>query len=283
MGSLDLLREVSVLSEHKTLLLSIVLFSEQIPRYFAVTICLSRGFLKCSFLKTGREGFRSWGSPLWIMPPNCPFLSPILVSYQMHPENFFCCVPPKRSIPILQLSVEQNSLDLSLEKHNLGRLFFVSQQQLCLEYLLFSNPRWGYFSSACRKKATNATNAPVSQTCNHDTRDDADNYMTIFFILSTIDKEFLNSSRKTGLQTVWVFHVNPFLHFRSWRGYLFWVRFSCVFHFFPHSLTASRGMRVQKKAIVSIWTKSTCLLLKTLQSSARRRSFVTFLVLRAFA
>ena len=216
------------------------------------------------------------------MPPNCPFLSPILVSYQMHPENFWC-VPPKRSIPILQLSVEKNSLDLSLEKHNLGRLFFLSQQQLCLEYLLFSNPRWGYFSSACRKKATNATNAPVSRLVTHDTRDDADNYMTIFFILSTIDKEFFNSSRRTGLQTVWVFHVSPFLHFRSWRGYLFWVRFSCVFHFFPHSLTASRGMRVQKIAIVSIWTKSTCLPLKTLQSSARRRSFVPFLVLRACA
>ena len=130
---------------------AVFICSEQIPRYFAVTICLSRGFLKCSFLKTGREGFRSWGSPLWIMPPNCPFLSPILVSYQMHPENFWC-VPPKRSIPILQLSVEKNSLDLSLEKHNLGRLFFLSQQQLCLEYLLFSTPRWGYFSSSMPKK-----------------------------------------------------------------------------------------------------------------------------------
>ena len=77
MGSLDLLREVSLLFEHKTLLLSIVLFSEQIPRYFAVTFCLSRGFLKCSFLKTGREGFPSWGSPFWIMPPDCPFLSQV--------------------------------------------------------------------------------------------------------------------------------------------------------------------------------------------------------------
>ena len=48
-------------------------------------------------------------------------------------------------------------------------------------------------------------------------------------------RNVFNSSRRTGLQTVWVFHVNPFLHFRSWRGYLFWVRFSCVFHFFPQS------------------------------------------------
>ena len=30
-----------------------------------------------------------------------------------------------------------------------------------------------------------------SQTCHHDTPDDADNYMTIFFVLSTIDKEFV--------------------------------------------------------------------------------------------
>ena len=60
-----------------------------------------------------------------------------------------------------------------------------------------------------------------SQTCNHDTPDDADNYMTIFFVLSTIDKEFFNSSRRTGLQTAWVFHVSLFLHLWYWRGYLF--------------------------------------------------------------
>ena len=188
--SLDLLREVSLLSEHKTLLLSIVHFFRTNSTLLCCHNLLVTRFPQV-FIPQNRaaKDFAHEVRLFGIMPPNCPFLSRILVSYQMHPENFWC-VPPKRSIPIPHLSVEQNSLDLSLEKHNLGPLFFLSQQQLCLEYLLFSTPRWGYFSSACRKKATNATNAPVSQTCNHDTRDDADNYMTIFFILSTIDKEF---------------------------------------------------------------------------------------------
>ena len=52
-GFLDLLREVYISSEHKSLAQHRA-FSRQIPRYFAVTICLSWGFLKCSSLKTRR-------------------------------------------------------------------------------------------------------------------------------------------------------------------------------------------------------------------------------------
>ena len=55
-----------------------------------------------------------------------PFSFPNSILYQVHPENFRC-VPPKRSIPILQLSAEQNSLDLSLEIHNLGRFLSFCQ------------------------------------------------------------------------------------------------------------------------------------------------------------
>ena len=73
-------RSIPFLSELKSLFLSIVHFSRQIPRYFAVTICLSWGFLRCSFLKTGRAKIRSWRSPFGIIPPDCSFLSRILVS-----------------------------------------------------------------------------------------------------------------------------------------------------------------------------------------------------------
>ena len=104
---------------------ALCIFLCQIPRYFAVTICLLWGFSRCCSSKLGAHGFRSWGSPFWIMPRDCLFLSRIL----------FCtwcilriswCVPKKRSIPIPQLSEEQNSLDLNFEIHNLG-LFFPSE------------------------------------------------------------------------------------------------------------------------------------------------------------
>ena len=39
-------------------------------------------------------------------------------------------------------------------------------------------------------KAMNATKCIWFRTCNHDTRDDADNYTSIFFILPSIDKGF---------------------------------------------------------------------------------------------
>ena len=44
----------SFLSELVSLLFSVVHFYRQLPRYFAVTICLPCGFLRCSLLKTGR-------------------------------------------------------------------------------------------------------------------------------------------------------------------------------------------------------------------------------------
>ena len=70
--SLDFSAKYPFLSELQSLLLSIVHFSRQIPRYFAVTICLSWGFLRCCSSKPCAQGFRSWGSPLWIMPSRLP-------------------------------------------------------------------------------------------------------------------------------------------------------------------------------------------------------------------
>ena len=140
------------------------------------------------FSKPGPQGFCPRGSPFWILPPGCPFSFPNSILYQLHPENFRCD-PPKRSIPILQLSAEQNSLNLSFEVHNLGRFFL--QKSNCSLSTFFSRPRAEVTSHNQHVEKSNECHKCICfQTCNHDTRDDADNYMTIFFILSTTDKEF---------------------------------------------------------------------------------------------
>ena len=88
-GFLDLLRKVSIFSELKTPLLNIVQFVLQIPRYFAVTICLSWGVR--SSKPGARKDFAHEVRLFWIMPPDCPFSFPNFVSYQVHPKNFMVC------------------------------------------------------------------------------------------------------------------------------------------------------------------------------------------------
>ena len=91
------------------------------------------------------------------------------------------------AIIILQLSVEQNSLDLNFEIHYLERFFLriaTDPWVLCSRPqaevpLTISWPTWA--TSIC------------FQTCNDGTLDVADNYMTIFFILPATDKESLTS------------------------------------------------------------------------------------------
>ena len=97
-GSLDLLREVSIPSEHKSLLLSIVQFSRQTPRYFAVavTICFLWGFLRCSFLKTGRARislvrftFLDNASRLPLFLPEFYFCTRCIWEFQVCPAQAF--------------------------------------------------------------------------------------------------------------------------------------------------------------------------------------------------
>ena len=190
---LDLLRKVSIFSELKTPLLSIVQFVLQIPRYFAVTICLSWGVRSS---KPGAQGFRSWGSPFWIMPPDSPFSFPNFVSYQVHPKNFMVC-PAEAFNP--------NSLAFRRIEF-IGSEFWATQPWTLFPLRIATAP-WvpSFLDLALRLLLTismsiQATNATIpSKTCNHDTRDDADNYTTIFFILPSIDKGFFHSSRRTGL------------------------------------------------------------------------------------
>ena len=56
--------------------------------------------------KPGAHGFRSCGSPFRIMPPDCSFSFPKFGFRSRGIERISWCVPPKRSIPFLQLSVE---------------------------------------------------------------------------------------------------------------------------------------------------------------------------------
>ena len=150
-----------------------------------------------------------------------------------------------------------------------------SQNSNCSLSTFFSRPRAEVTSHQQHVDIGNACNKKniCFQTCNHDTRDDADKHTTIFFILSTTDKDF-NSSRKTGLQTVWVFHVSLFLHFLYWKKHLFWMRISCVSSL--HSTLSSRSpvacgcRKLQASLLERDQLSSTE---NILQSSARCKNF----------
>ena len=85
---------------------------------------------------------------------------------------------------------------LSFELHNLGRFFFFqdSNWSLCT---FVSTSRWGCSYHQLVDGGNDSHECIGFQTRNHDTRDDVDNHTTIFFTLSTIDKEF--SASVTGL------------------------------------------------------------------------------------
>ena len=69
----------------------------------------------------------------------CSFLFRIFVSYQVHPKIFMVC-PAGAFNLICQLSMEENSLDLSFGDTQ-PRTFLPSEQQLLLEYHLYSTSR----------------------------------------------------------------------------------------------------------------------------------------------
>ena len=160
------------------------IFSRQVPRYFADTICLSWGFLRWLFLKTRRARISLMRFTFLVFASRLPFSLPNSILYQVHPENFRC-VPPKRSFPILQLSTEWYSLDLNFVLHNLGRFFFFSDSNCSLS-TFFSTSRSSYHQFVAA-----SYECICFQNCNHDTRDDVDNHTTIFFILLAIGNGFL--------------------------------------------------------------------------------------------
>ena len=147
--------------------------------------------------KLAAQGFRSWGSPFWIMPPDLPFSSRIL----------FCtrCIWEFQVCPAEAFNPNSSTFR--------RREFFGSEssdtQPWTLFFLRHSNwPSSTFHSRPCAEVTSRHQHVEIGnechkcicfQTCNHDTRDDADNYVTIFFILPTIDKGLLALSRRTGL------------------------------------------------------------------------------------
>ena len=74
------------------------------------------------------------------------------------------------------------------------------------------------------------------QTCDHDTRDDADNHTTRFFKLPTITKEFSSSGRRIGLKTVQALSVNLCLLLTAMKKMLVSRReFLAYLYFIPRS------------------------------------------------
>ena len=105
------------------------------------------------------------------------------------------CVPPKRSIPFLQLSLEYNSLDLSLA---LFSLRIATAPRLPF----FRPPAAFLLTVSMSKQATNAIKSICFQTCNHDTREDVDNHTTIHSRLAHRRQGIFFVCHRTGLQTV---------------------------------------------------------------------------------
>ena len=104
-GFLDLLLEVSVSSELFILSCSAFCIFSPNVKLLCCHNLLAMRFLKCSFLRTGRAGVSLMGFTFLDNASRLPFSFPSSILYQVPHENFRC-VPPKRSIPILQLSVE---------------------------------------------------------------------------------------------------------------------------------------------------------------------------------
>ena len=155
-----------------------------------------------------------------------PFSFPNSILYQMHPKNFRC-VPPKRSIPFLQLSVERiqgrwvlRYTSLDVFSHGIATDPWVPSS---------STSRWGFSYHQLVEKGNDSHECICFQTCNHDTRYDVDNHTTICFILSTIDKEF--SALVTGLA------VRLFKLFRQYVSFTFGTEeYACSRWEFPASL-----------------------------------------------
>ena len=217
--------------------------------------------------KPGAQGFRSWGSPFWLMPPDFPEFNFVPgASWEL-----LVCLAEAFNNNSLHLSAEYNSLDLNFETDPWIPSFFRTRagfpvtisMSKCLnvsgeradvlgyvfarnqlepnKFTKLLNDNWkttrremwthchicqcslrlarlgsaatlrvlasgsGQTLPSSRKKlmVSHMWDAPfwheVSndshecicfQTCNHDTRDDVENHITIFFILSEINKEF---------------------------------------------------------------------------------------------
>ena len=118
------------------------IFSAKYPFYLslnlprsALCICLSWGFLRCSFLKTERARISLMRFAFLDNSFRLPFSFPNFDSYQMHPKNFMVC-PAEAFNP--NSSTFRGIKFVGSESWDTQpwTFFFFSQSHLLLEYLL---------------------------------------------------------------------------------------------------------------------------------------------------
>ena len=127
---------------------------------------------------SGAQGFRSWGSLFWIMPPDCLVSFPNLVSYQVHHQNFLVCLLEAFNL----FCQDFRRIDFFEPEFwdNLGP--FLPESQLHLEVSYFSTSCWVSLHHQHVDGRNYCHRCTCFQTCNYDTREDADNDTTIFYI-----------------------------------------------------------------------------------------------------
>ena len=112
-----------------------------------------------------------------------PFSFPNAVLYQVRPEIFWC-VPPKRSIPILPIF--RRTEFIGSESWDTLPWTFFSFRMASLSNF-FSRPPAGFLLTIQHVDTGNESHKCICfQTCNHDIRDEANNYTTIFYILPLV-------------------------------------------------------------------------------------------------
>ena len=139
--------------------------------------------------KPGAQGFRSWGSPFWFLPPDCLFL------YRIQ----FCtkCIlrisgVSRRSVHSQFFNFPQNGIHwIWILCCTTLDVFFFFQSSNCSLSTFFSTSRWSCSYHQFVDISNDSYECICFQNCNHDTRDDVDDHTTIFFILLEIDKGFL--------------------------------------------------------------------------------------------
>ena len=136
------------------------------PHYFAGTTCLSWGFFRRLFLKTGRARISLTRFAFLDNASRLPFSVPT-----------FSLVP----------GASQEFLVRPAEAFNPNSSTF--RWILSLSNF-FSNSRWVSFHCQHVEIGNDRHECICFQTCNHDIRDDVENRTTMFFILPAIDEEF---------------------------------------------------------------------------------------------
>ena len=141
------------------------------------------------FLKTGRARISLMRFTFLDNSSRLPFSFPeFLILFQMHHKNFMVC-PAEGFNP--NYSAFRRREFIGSEFWDTQPWTFFTQNSKCSLGTFFSRPPAEVTSHHQHVDVgKDCHNCNCFQTRNHDTRDDADDYTTIFFILPSIDKGF---------------------------------------------------------------------------------------------